>query len=322
MGRDVVLVSSADETAFEVRRPARRARPGPPRRRPASATTASCRRATSSRSVELGRRLLGPELDDVRARARGTDGHGPRLLRQLPRARLRLQRLPRAATAATNVAVDLGPGHAGQPPAATSASTGSTPSCSATPTPTTGSTSPVCARRAEVPVRARGPARCTAPPRTGGLAALVTGELEPTFDWHGRQRRRRVRGRRAAVPRSTAPTTTSRRSPCASTTADGTSLAYSADTGPGGRSSALGRGLDLALCEATYGTDEEAAGIQHLIGRPGRATWRGRRVPSAWCSPTPGPGSDLAEASAPASGEAAYGAPVDDRHPPNERYTL
>ena len=46
--------------------------------------------------------------------------------------------------------------------------------------------------------------------------------------------------------------------------ADGTSFAYSADTGPDWSIERLGRGIDLALIEATYGTDEEAAGIKHL----------------------------------------------------------
>lgn len=65
MGRDVVLVSSADETAFEVQRSiealgADRVGGGPP-----------TRRFVSSGDVEtfarLGRRLLGPELDAVEA---------------------------------------------------------------------------------------------------------------------------------------------------------------------------------------------------------------------------------------------------------------
>jgi glutamate racemase len=65
MGRDVVLVSSADETAFEVQRAieemgAQRRGGGPP-----------IRRFVSSGDVEsfarLGRRLLGPELDAVEA---------------------------------------------------------------------------------------------------------------------------------------------------------------------------------------------------------------------------------------------------------------
>ncbi|MDW3218745.1 MAG: glutamate racemase [Acidimicrobiales bacterium] len=65
MGRDVVLVSSADETAFEVQRSiealgADREGGGPP-----------VRRFVSSGDVEtfarLGRQLLGPELDSVEA---------------------------------------------------------------------------------------------------------------------------------------------------------------------------------------------------------------------------------------------------------------
>jgi glutamate racemase len=65
MGRDVVLVSSADETAFEVQRAiegagTQRVSAGP-----------AVRRFVSSGDVatfaELGRQLLGPELDDVEA---------------------------------------------------------------------------------------------------------------------------------------------------------------------------------------------------------------------------------------------------------------
>jgi glutamate racemase len=66
MGRDVVLVSSADETAFEVRRLlegtdlARPIAAGPGRHRWLSSGDVGQFR-------ELGRRLLGPELDDVTA---------------------------------------------------------------------------------------------------------------------------------------------------------------------------------------------------------------------------------------------------------------
>ncbi len=64
MGRDVVLVSSADETAFEVRR----LLSGTDLARPES-EGAGTRRWLSSGDVawfrELGRRLLGPELDEV-----------------------------------------------------------------------------------------------------------------------------------------------------------------------------------------------------------------------------------------------------------------
>jgi ribonuclease BN (tRNA processing enzyme) len=46
----------------------------------------------------------------------------------------------------------------------------------------------------------------------------------------------------------------------------GRSLGYSADTGPGWDLSALGSGLHLALCEATYLADEEGS-IPHLSAR-------------------------------------------------------
>jgi ribonuclease BN (tRNA processing enzyme) len=44
------------------------------------------------------------------------------------------------------------------------------------------------------------------------------------------------------------------------------SLGYSADTGPGWDLSSLGSGLNLALCEATYLSDEEGS-IPHLSAR-------------------------------------------------------
>ena len=62
MGRDVVLVDSADETAFEVRAPARRLALA----RGADAGPATHRWLSSGdvdRFRRLGRRLLGPELD-------------------------------------------------------------------------------------------------------------------------------------------------------------------------------------------------------------------------------------------------------------------
>jgi ribonuclease BN (tRNA processing enzyme) len=47
----------------------------------------------------------------------------------------------------------------------------------------------------------------------------------------------------------------------------GRSLAYSADTGPGWSFEQLGPGIDLALCESSYPTDDEAAGVLHLSAR-------------------------------------------------------
>jgi ribonuclease BN (tRNA processing enzyme) len=47
---------------------------------------------------------------------------------------------------------------------------------------------------------------------------------------------------------------------------DGRSLGYSADSGPGWSLEALGPGLDLALCEATFLRDREGT-VKHLSGR-------------------------------------------------------
>jgi ribonuclease BN (tRNA processing enzyme) len=54
----------------------------------------------------------------------------------------------------------------------------------------------------------------------------------------------------------------------------GKAIGYSADTGPGWSLSQLGSGLDLALCESTYPTDEEAAGVLHLSARQAGAMGR------------------------------------------------
>ena len=47
---------------------------------------------------------------------------------------------------------------------------------------------------------------------------------------------------------------------------DGRALGYSADSGPGWSLEALGPGLDLALCEATFLRDREGT-VKHLSGR-------------------------------------------------------
>jgi ribonuclease BN (tRNA processing enzyme) len=52
---------------------------------------------------------------------------------------------------------------------------------------------------------------------------------------------------------------------------DGATLGYSADSGPGWSFGALGSGLDLALCEATYLKDREGM-LQHMSGRQAGST--------------------------------------------------
>jgi len=87
----------------------------------------------------------------------------------------------------------------------------------------------------------------------------------------------------------------------------GRSLGYSADTGPGWELSALGTGLDLVLCEATYTSADEGR-LRHLSGRQAggqarRAAARRLVVTHRW--PTVDAGTLVAEA------EAAFGGPVE-----------
>jgi len=57
----------------------------------------------------------------------------------------------------------------------------------------------------------------------------------------------------------------------------GSALGYSADSGPGWSMSALGPGLDLALCEATYTKDHEGT-AQHMSARQAAMTARAAGV--------------------------------------------
>ncbi|MHB1854727.1 MAG: MBL fold metallo-hydrolase [Acidimicrobiales bacterium] len=87
----------------------------------------------------------------------------------------------------------------------------------------------------------------------------------------------------------------------------GRALGYSADSGSGWSLEALGRGLDLALCEATYLADREGT-LQHLSARQAgvsaRAAGAGRLVITHL---QPGVDPERARAEA----EAAFGAPVE-----------
>jgi ribonuclease BN (tRNA processing enzyme) len=113
---------------------------------------------------------------------------------------------------------------------------------------------------------------------THTLAGTLTSSLEPTFAWH-----ETGDGDEFAIG--------SLRFRCSATDhyvetlavrvddpVSGTAVGYSADTGPGWSLSKLGSGLDLALCESTYPTDEEAAGFLHLSARQAGAMGKAASV--------------------------------------------
>jgi ribonuclease BN (tRNA processing enzyme) len=150
-----------------------------------------------------------------------------------------------------------------------------------------------------------------------GMALLVCGELEPTFAWNvtGDGDDFSVGGLRFRLDRTDHYVQTHA---VRVDSRDGASIVYSADTGPDWSLDRIGKGVDLALIEATYGTDEEAEGIKHLsagqAGELARSAEAKRLVLThMW------PGSDPAVHVR--NGEAAYGAPVTIASP-NERYTL
>ena len=116
-------------------------------------------------------------------------------------------------------------------------------------------------RRSGVPVYA-----------TAGVGDRLFPDFEPVLDWHvvtdgdhveigGLE----VRFARTDHPPETLATRVD---------ADGRSLAYSADTGPGWSFQALGGGIDLALCEATYLADREKPHSTHLSARQAGAMAR------------------------------------------------
>jgi ribonuclease BN (tRNA processing enzyme) len=110
-----------------------------------------------------------------------------------------------------------------------------------------------------------------------GLRDRTTTEMEPTFDW-------RIVADGAEVAIGGLGLRFSRTDHRPETLAvridgDGRSFGYSADTGPDWSLSALGAGLDLALCEASY-TSDKPGDPRHLTaaeaGRSGREAGVGR----------------------------------------------
>jgi ribonuclease BN (tRNA processing enzyme) len=85
-------------------------------------------------------------------------------------------------------------------------------------------------------------------------------------------------------------------------------FAYSADTGPGWALDEFGRGIDLALCEATFRDGVEVEAPVHMTALQAGATAREAGVRRLMITHLL-PGADAVEARAEA--ESAYGAPVE-----------
>ncbi len=145
----------------------------------------------------------------------------------------------------------------------------------------------------------------TAETRT--LAEALCDGLAPTFDWHVTDDGSTFHVGDLAFTLATTNhyvVTTAIR---VDDTTTGRSLAYSADTGPGWSFASLGAGIDLALCEATYATDEEADGILHLSAAQAGAMARDAGV-GALVLTHLYPLADADEVRA--AGAAAFGAPI------------
>ena len=149
------------------------------------------------------------------------------------------------------------------------------------------------------------------------MASLITGSFEPTFEWFdtGDADSFMIGALRFTLARTDHYIETHA---VRVDSPDGRSLAYSADTGPDWSLTSLGTGIDLALLEATYGTDEERGDILHLsasdAGAIARDAGAGRLILTHFW-----PESDLGVHAR--NGESAYGAPVTIASP-NERYFL
>jgi ribonuclease BN (tRNA processing enzyme) len=98
---------------------------------------------------------------------------------------------------------------------------------------------------------------------------------------------------------------------------DGSTIGYSADTGPGWSLSELGPGIDLALVESSFTKDEERTGL-HLSARQAAVTAKAAGAPrlvlthlQPWLDP------EVLRTEA----EAAFGGPVEVAAP-NERYEV
>jgi ribonuclease BN (tRNA processing enzyme) len=138
-----------------------------------------------------------------------------------------------------------------------------------------------------------------------GLRDITHDDTEPTFAWHTVTDRDSVDvgGMRLTFSRTDhGPETLAVR-----IDADGRSLGYSADTGPRWSLAALGSGLDLVLCEATFLRRDEGH-LQHLSARQAGTSAREARAKQLVLThiwPTVDPAQIQAE------GAEAFGAPVE-----------
>ena len=92
----------------------------------------------------------------------------------------------------------------------------------------------------------------------------------------------------------------------------GRSFAFSSDTGPGWDFRSLGDGIDLAMCDASHGSEHEDEGIPHMsarqAARAAAAAGVGRLV-LTHLAPGCDPGAQLAEASEVFAGEVEVARP-------------
>src|SRR5207302_8792828 len=138
-----------------------------------------------------------------------------------------------------------------------------------------------------------------------GLRARMYQDTAPVFDWHvvADGDRLQIAGLVLTFSRTDhGPETLAMRIGGA-----GRSLGYSADSGPGWSLEALGPGLDLALCEATFQREQEGM-AQHMSARQAGTTARAAGVSRLLLThvwPTLDP-----ERSAVEGGD-AFGAPVE-----------
>lgn len=110
---------------------------------------------------------------------------------------------------------------------------------------------------------------------SGGIRQKVSQEIEGILDWHevGDGDGAQVGDLRLTFSRTDHPPLTN----AVRIEGSNRALGYSADSGPGWSLEALGPGLDLALCEATYTRDFQGT-AGHMTGREAGATAKAASV--------------------------------------------